>query len=214
MKHDYLFISSPSHLRMYVPLYSSHTHLLCGPLFDFCSVLWLHSLCVWCGLFACPCDVAICGFWSLLVLWSGLCLVIRVAMGKEQQESKRAIRNSQLELSEQSAVSILIYRTALKRSLFFNLWINIQMILSSSVEMCGNVSKFKFCVISIQGPDVLSEPSEGGRTRELKAAASSQRAEWGIPRKACVLFAGHSCESQHSHMPNSKVSQTEHPPLL
>lgn len=213
MKHDYLFISSPNHLRMYVPLYSSHTHLLCGRLFDFCSVLWLQSLCVWCGLFACPCDVAVFGFWSLLVLWSGLCLVIRVAMGKEHQENKRAIRNSQMELSEQSAVSLLIYRTALKWSLFFILWINVQMILSSSsTSMCGNVSKFEFCVISIQGPDVLSEPSEGGRTRELKAAASSQRAEWGIPREAHVLFAGHSCEPQHSH--NSKVTQTQLPSLL
>lgn len=40
------------------------------------------------------------------LLWSGLCLFIRVAMGKEHQESKRAIRNNQQELSEQSAVSM------------------------------------------------------------------------------------------------------------
>lgn len=47
--------------------------------------------------------------------------------------------------------------------------------LMNMVEMCPNLSYV--CVISIQGPDVHSEPSEGGRRREFKAAAPSQRAE-------------------------------------
>lgn len=50
------------------------------------------------------------------------------------------------------------------------------------------------CVIFIQGPDVLPEPSEGSWRAELKAAASSQRAEWGIPHEAGVLYTGHICE--------------------
>lgn len=55
------------------------------------------------------------------------------------------------------------------------------------------------CLISVQGLDVLPEPSEGGWRRELKAAASSQRAERGVPSKACVLFTRLSCELQCLH---------------
>lgn len=60
-------------------------------------------------------------------------------------------------------------------------------------------------VSSTQGPDVLSEPSEGGGRGKLKAAASSQRAERGISFKTRVVFTGLICEFQSSQKPLCKV---------
>lgn len=59
----------------------------------------------------CMCDVVslllLCGF--LLSCGRGLCLVTRVAMGKQHQQIHRAMHVSQQKVSEQSAVSIPSY---------------------------------------------------------------------------------------------------------
>lgn len=51
---------------------------------------------------------------DLALMWLGLCLVLRVIMTNELQKNKRAVCNSEKEVSEQSAVSIrgsiLVYR--------------------------------------------------------------------------------------------------------
>lgn len=141
-------------------------------------VMWSLCMSLWCGC-----------VWILVttLLWLCLCLVIRGAMGKEHQENKRAIRNSHQKVSEHSAVSmrnlILVYGTFLKWHLH-----EFKIIFSSRLQVTVA------CIICIQGPDVLSEPSEGGRRRELKAAASTQGVEWGVPCEACMLFTGLSCE--------------------
>lgn len=104
MNHDYLSFSSQS-----ISLHSSRVHLLCGGFFDsffFCCcgdvalfalcVMW--SLCVslWCG----PVWISITSF-----LWSGLCSVVRMAMGREHGENQRGLCKGQQEVSERSAVS-------------------------------------------------------------------------------------------------------------
>lgn len=95
------------------------------------SALWspLLIFVLSCGCICCACDVVsllalvmwLSGFLVTTLLWSGLCLVIRVAMGKEHQENKRAIRNNQQELSEQSAVSMkdprLTYRNSCRHAI-------------------------------------------------------------------------------------------------
>lgn len=68
MKHEYLSISShrPKPSQDICP--SIYPQYICSVVASliFVSKLWLYLVCVWCGLSACPCDVAVYGFWSLL----------------------------------------------------------------------------------------------------------------------------------------------------
>lgn len=174
-----------------------------------CSVVPSLIFALSCGFMCCVCDVVSllaplwCGFWSLLscgraCVWSSGWRWVK-STRRTRERSIMASRSCQSRV--RWAWTIPSWYTActfLKCS--HNLWINVKKssvagYRSYLVEMRSNSNH----VVSIQGPDVLSEPSEGGRRRELKAAASSQRAEWGIPCKARVLFTGLSCELQRSH---------------
>lgn len=106
----------------------------------------------------------------VLMMWWGLGMVIRVALGKEQQENKRAIHNSQQKISEQSAVSsrnpILVHSTFLRSQLN-----EFEIFVVAGLKCIKTQVRLVF--VCIQGPDVLTEPSDGGRRRQLKAATSA-----------------------------------------
>lgn len=93
------------------------------------------------------------------VMWWGLGLVIRVALGKEHQENKRAIRNSQQKISEQSAVSrrnpIPVHSTFLTSQPK-----EFDMFVVAGLKCIKTQVRLVF--VCIQGPDVLTEPSGGG----------------------------------------------------
>lgn len=99
--------NSPTHLRMDVPVFIPHTSALWFPLWILFWAVAFICVCVCVMWFLC--FLLWCGCLCLLVpalLWLSLCLASRMLLGKEQQENKGAIHDSQQKLSETSAVSL------------------------------------------------------------------------------------------------------------